>query len=100
MNGSPATGDAAPRMRLDKWLWCARFFRSRGLATRFCEEGSVRVNGGRTTKAHHAVRPGDVLTFPLGSNIRVARIRALADRRGPASEARALYDDLSAPGAG
>jgi len=59
---APAPGDAAPRMRLDKWLWCARFFRSRGVATRFCEEGSVRVNGGRTTKAHHAVRPGDVLT--------------------------------------
>jgi ribosome-associated heat shock protein Hsp15 len=87
-------------MRLDKWLWCARFFRSRGLATRFCEEGGVRVNGTRTTKAHHPVRPGDVLTFPLGSNIRVARIRALADRRGPASEARALYDDLSAPETG
>ena len=86
--------------RLDKWLWCARFFRSRGLATRFCEEGGVRVNGTRTSKAHHAVRPGDVLTFPLGSNIRVARIRALADRRGPSSEARALYDDLSAPETG
>lgn len=100
MSLAPAPGDAAPRMRLDKWLWCARFFRSRGVATRFCEEGSVRVNGGRTTKAHHAVRPGDVLTFPLGSNIRVARIRALADRRGPSSEARALYDDLSAPGSG
>jgi ribosome-associated heat shock protein Hsp15 len=60
----------------------------------------MRGNGTRTTKAHHPVRPGDVLTFPLGSNIRVARIRALADRRGPASEARALYDDLSAPETG
>jgi ribosome-associated heat shock protein Hsp15 len=81
-------------MRLDKWLWCARFFRSRALAARFCEEGGMRVNGARVAKAHHAVRPGDVLTFALGSNIRVARVRALADRRGPATEARALYDDL------
>ncbi|MFM8988681.1 MAG: RNA-binding S4 domain-containing protein [Alphaproteobacteria bacterium] len=100
MSTGPAAGDAAPRMRLDTWLWCTRFFRSRALATRFCEEGSVRVNGVRTAKAHHAIRPGDVLTFPLGSNIRVARVSALAARRGPAGEARALYDDLSAPQAG
>jgi ribosome-associated heat shock protein Hsp15 len=82
-------------MRLDKWLWCARFFKSRALAARFCAQTGVRINGNSVVKPHYAVRPGDVLTFALGSNIRVARIRALAGRRGPASEARSLYDDLS-----
>ena len=100
MSGDAAGEDGPARMRLDKWLWCARFFRSRALAARACEDGGVRVNGSRVTKAHHAVRPGDVLTFALGSNIRVARVRALADRRGPATDARALYDDLSALPAG
>jgi ribosome-associated heat shock protein Hsp15 len=82
-------------MRLDKWLWCARLFKSRALATRFCAETGVRINGAPSIKPHQAVRPGDVLTFALGSNIRVLRVRALAIRRGPASEARAIYDDLS-----
>ncbi len=83
--------------RLDKWLWCARFFKSRSLATKFCEEGRLRVSGQATQKAHYAVRPGDVLTFPLGPHIRVIKILALAERRGPASEARTLFDDLACP---
>jgi ribosome-associated heat shock protein Hsp15 len=83
--------------RLDKWLWCARFFKSRSLAARFCDEGKLRVSGQVTHKAHYAVRPGDVLTFPLGPHIRVIKIVALADRRGPATEARTLYDDLACP---
>jgi len=90
-------------MRLDKWLWCARFFKSRALATRFCAEVGVRINRHPVMKPHHAIRPGDVLTFALGSNIRVVRIHALAERRGPPHAARELYDDLSTtprPGAG
>lgn len=83
--------------RLDKWLWCARFFKSRSAAARFCDEGKLRVSGQVTHKAHYAVRPGDVLTFPLGPDIRVVRIVALAVRRGPAPEAQALYDDLACP---
>lgn len=83
--------------RLDKWLWCARFFKSRSLAAKFCGEGRLRVSGQVTHKAHYAVRPGDVLTFPLGPDIRVIKILALANRRGPATEARQLYDDLSCP---
>ncbi len=83
--------------RLDKWLWCARFFKSRSLAAKFCDEGRLRVSGQVTHKAHYAVRPGDVLTFPLGPHIRVIKILALAGRRGPASEARSLYDDLACP---
>lgn len=88
------SGDA---QRLDKWLWCARFFKSRSAASRFCSDGKLRISGQITHKAHHAVRPGDVLTFPLGPNIRVVKVVALALRRGPATEARTLYEDLSSP---
>lgn len=83
--------------RLDTWLWHARFCKTRTLATKFSNSGRVRVNGTLVSKAHHAVRPGDVLTLPLGSFITVVRIMALAARRGPAPEARTLYDTLSAP---
>lgn len=89
---------AAPeKIRLDKWLWHARFFKSRGLAGEVAGSGSVRVNGERIAKSAHAVRPGDVLTFPQGRQIRVIRVLGLGARRGPATEARALYDDLEPP---
>lgn len=92
------TPDAdAGSQRLDKWLWYSRFFKSRSLATRFCASGRLRVNGGVITKAHHALRLGDVLTFPKGPYIRVVRVRDLGRRRGPAAEARTLYDDLDPP---
>ena len=66
--------------RLDKWLWYARFFKSRSLAAKFCDEGRLRVSGQVTHKAHYAVRPGDVLTFPLGPDIRVIKILAQIGR--------------------
>ena len=80
--------------RLDKWFWYARFIKSRTLATKFCNSGKVRVNGMLIKKAHQVIRPGDVLTFPLGSEIRVIKILHLGARRGPAKEAQALYEDL------
>ncbi|WP_199709355.1 RNA-binding S4 domain-containing protein [Rhodophyticola porphyridii] len=83
--------------RLDKWLWQARFFKTRGLSTKAVSAGQVRVNGEKVQKKAMSVGPGDVLTFPQGRMIRVVRIRALATRRGPASEAQALYDDLTPP---
>ena len=83
--------------RLDKWLWCARFFKSRSAAARFCDDGKLRISGQITHKAHYALRPGDILTFPLGPHIRVIKVLALAGRRGPAPEARALYEDLACP---
>jgi ribosome-associated heat shock protein Hsp15 len=89
--------DAPAKLRIDKWLWHARFFRSRGLAGDMAASGAVRVNGERISKAAHAVRPGDVLTFPQGRAIRVIRVVGLGARRGPATEARALYDDLDPP---
>ncbi len=85
---------AAPTIRLDKWLWQARFCKSRSLAAGLIEAGSVRVNGTRISRPGRDVAAGDVLTFPQGPQIRVIRILALGLRRGPASEAQALYLDL------
>ena len=84
--------DPAPKLRVDKWLWQARFFKTRSLAAKQVTEGHVRVNGTRVAKTSHAVAPGDVLTFPQGRQIRVV---ALGTRRGPATEAQALYEDLT-----
>lgn len=81
-------------LRLDKWFWYARFIKSRSLATKLCNSGKVRVNGSLIKKAHQSVAPGDVLTFPVGPNIRVIKIIKLGNRRGPAKEAQALYEDL------
>ena len=81
-------------LRLDKWLWQARFFKTRGLSAELVSKGRVRVNGQPVSKPGRAVRPGDVLTFPQGNAVRVIRILALGERRGPAAEAQALYHDL------
>jgi len=84
-----------PKQRLDKWLFQARFFKTRSLAAKLVGGGHVRVNGNRAGKPAHAVGPGDVLTFVQARQVRVVRIEALAERRGPAPEAQALYADLS-----
>lgn len=89
--------DAAPSIRVDKWLWYARFFKSRGLAGDVAAKGGLRINSERCDKAARTVRPGDVLTFPQGARVRVIRIEAIGHRRGPAPEAQALYTDLDAP---
>ncbi|MBT3307634.1 MAG: RNA-binding S4 domain-containing protein, partial [Alphaproteobacteria bacterium] len=83
--------------RLDKWLWYARFFKSRSLASKFCASGKLRLNETVIKKAHHGVHVGDVLTFPKGPHIRVIRVAALGTRRGPADEAQTLYEDLDPP---
>ena len=83
-------------IRIDKWLWHARFFKTRTLAQNFVTGGNVRVNTLRISKANHSVKPGDVLTFVRG-NVRIIEISALADKRGPASIAQTLYNDLSPP---
>jgi ribosome-associated heat shock protein Hsp15 len=81
-------------MRLDKWLWYARFFKSRTLAARYIEKSRCRLDGRIVDKAHAVVTPGMVLTFALGPRVRIVRVVALGERRGPASEARALYDEI------
>lgn len=80
--------------RLDFWLWCARFARSRDDCAAIAAGGLVRINRGPTDKAHARVRVGDVLTVPAGGRVRVVRIAVLAQRRGPAAEARSLYEEL------
>ena len=86
-----------PALRLDKWLWYARFFKSRSAASRVCAAGRLRIGGAVVNKAHHKVRPGDVITFPQARLIRVVKVLALATRRGSAPEARLLYEDLMPP---
>lgn len=81
--------------RLDKWLWCARFFKSRSLANALLSAGRLRMDGSVVAKAHQKVRTGAVLTFPQGPHLRVVRVLFLATRRGPAPEAQALYEDLA-----
>ena len=84
-------------LRIDKWLWYARFFKSRSLASKVCLAGAVRVDGMSVKKAHVKLKVGDTLTFPQGQHIRVVRVAALGSRRGPASEAATLYEDLKPP---
>ncbi|MFY0692103.1 MAG: RNA-binding S4 domain-containing protein [Paracoccaceae bacterium] len=90
---------AEPRdtIRLDKWLWQARFFKTRTLATKQVSAGHVRVNGHKVAKPAMSVGPGDTLTFAQGRHIRVVEIVAVGTRRGPAPEAQALYLDKSPP---
>ncbi|MGX9349823.1 RNA-binding S4 domain-containing protein [Shimia sp. W99] len=98
----------SPKQRLDKWLWQARFFKTRSLSAKLVTGGHVRVNSAKVSKASHGVVAGDVLTFPQARRVRVIRVLALGERRGPASEAQTLYEDLTpeqesvprAPGAG
>lgn len=87
--------DAAEKLRLDKWLWYARFFKTRSLASAKVSAGGVRVNGDPVSKPAVTVTPGDVLTFAQGSLVRIIQIDALTTRRGPAPEAQALYTDLT-----
>jgi ribosome-associated heat shock protein Hsp15 len=86
---------AKDRIRIDKWLWQARFFKTRSLAAGVVTAGHLRVNGDRTAKPGRAVGPGDVLTFRQAGEIRVIRILACGTRRGPAPEARLLYEDIA-----
>jgi ribosome-associated heat shock protein Hsp15 len=87
----PDEGDA---QRLDKWLWHARFARTRAAAARLVEAGHVRVNSTRATTCGRRVRVGDVLTIALDRDVRVVRLIACAPRREGAPQARLLYDDL------
>ncbi len=89
----------AEKLRLDKWLWYARFFKSRTLAAQQVAQGGFRVNRDAVRKSRHAVQLGDVVTFAKGPYVRVIEIIALGTRRGPASEAQMLYRDLNPPDA-
>ena len=81
--------------RLDKWLWYARICKSRTQATNLCKSGMVRLNRNLITNPNQRLRVDDVLTFILGQRIRIFRVVALGVRRGPFTEAKGLYEDLS-----
>jgi ribosome-associated heat shock protein Hsp15 len=87
------------RQRLDKWLWFARFAKSRTLAAKLVTSGFVRVNGQRAESAAKAIAVGDVITLALARSTLVVRVEGLGARRGPAPEARQLYLNLE-PGNG
>ncbi|WP_116597515.1 RNA-binding S4 domain-containing protein [Primorskyibacter marinus] len=89
--------DPAQKLRVDKWLWHARFFKTRSLAAKTVTGGAVRLNGTRLAKSAVLVGSGDVLTFAKGDRVCVVRVLEIGTRRGPASEAQALYEDLSPP---
>ncbi|MFN4284233.1 MAG: RNA-binding S4 domain-containing protein [Alphaproteobacteria bacterium] len=99
--------DLSAAQRIDKWLWCARFFKTRALASAFCEDTGLRIaaQGGPpqpARKAHHQIRVGDVLTFVLGhgpakGQARVLRVAGLSERRLSPPLAAALYEDLAPP---
>jgi len=87
--------DPRPTIRLDKWLWQARFFKSRSIAAGVVTSGKVRVDGQLVSKPARAVGEGNVLTFIQATETRGVRIVACGVRRGPAPEAQALYEDLT-----
>ena len=93
MSGAGATES----QRIDKWLWCARFVKTRALAASLVKAGHVRRDGKRLAGPDKPVRPGDVLTLALARAVLVVRVRAVADRRGPAPEARLMYEPVEAP---
>jgi ribosome-associated heat shock protein Hsp15 len=83
------------RQRIDKWLWHARVVRTRSAAAALAGSGHVRLNGTRVDAPSRAVRPGDVITIALDRRVRVLKVLGHAERRGSATEARPLYEDLS-----
>lgn len=83
-------------LRIDKWLWHARFARSRGKAVSLIAEGCVRLNRKQVLKPSVNVTPGDLITLVIGGTVRAVEVLAVGSRRGPAPEARRLYNDLEA----
>jgi ribosome-associated heat shock protein Hsp15 len=89
-----SNGVCLERQRLDKWLWHARVVKARTSAAALIEAGHVRVNGVREKAPGHSVKAGDVVTIGLDRTVRILKVAGFAERRGNASAARVLYDDL------
>jgi len=92
-----AGGGGPSTLRLDKWLWFARVIKSRTLAAGLVVDGRVRINREKVEKPSHPVRTGDVLTIGVGDRVRILKVVAMGSRRGPATEARLLFEDLTPP---
>lgn len=89
--------EQAEKLRIDKWLWHARFYKTRSLASKACQAGHIVLNGQSVSKASVTVVAGDRLQFFQGTHLRVVEVVALGERRGPALEAQTLYVDHSPP---
>jgi ribosome-associated heat shock protein Hsp15 len=87
--------DDSNSVRVDKWLWAARFFKTRSLATEAVAGGKVEVNGERAKPAK-SVKPGDEIRVRLAPYEHILIVRAVAERRGPASVAHGLYEETEA----
>lgn len=85
------------RQRLDKWLWYARIAKSRTLAATYVSEGKIRLNREKVSRPAQLIKVGDVITSKVQRTVRILRIVDLGRRRGPAQEARALYEDMTPP---
>lgn len=85
-------------MRIDRYLHCIRLVKSRSLAQSVIDGGHVRIDGKRVAKASEPVRVGSTIALPLRDRVRVLRVLALPERRGPAAEARTCYQDLGVDG--
>ena len=83
------------KIRLDTWLWYARFYKSRSLSSKAILSGKLRINSNKITKPATKVKTNDVLTLNYINEIRIIQIQSLGSRRGPASEAQSLYIDLT-----
>lgn len=95
--GGPDPGTGPARQRIDKWLWHARVVKTRSLAQKLAEAGAVRKNRERVEQSSEAVRLGDVLTITLPHRVLVLRVTGFSERRGSATDAQALFEDLSPP---
>ena len=96
MKADGAAAEVSGRRR-DQWLWFARLVKSRSRAARLCTAGAVKVNQVTLKKADRLVRIGDTIVVPQGIFCRTVRVLGLGARRGPAAEARRLYDEVDAP---
>lgn len=81
-------------VRLDKWLWAARFFKTRSLATQEIDKGRVHVNG-QVAKPSRDLKPGDLIEVRQGLLVRAVHVRGLSHVRGPAPQAQALYEETA-----
>lgn len=90
-----ADAEVPDGQRLDQWLWFARLTKSRTLAQALIERGKVRVNKLKADRASHWLKVGDTITFSSGPQVRVLTVKGIGKRRGPATEAQVLYEELT-----
>ncbi len=94
MKRPPTAAEPAEKIRLDKWLWAARFYKTRGLSSEQIDKGRVQVNG-QDAKPAREVRIGDRIELRIGQELRTVVVRALSGVRGPAPAAALLYEETA-----